>query len=111
MNRESPLAVKLLHAVHSIARHIHHPAPYLGTNGHRNRGSCIEHLHTPLQAVGTVHRDRTHRIFSNMLLDLHRELPSVLSFYQKGVMDTRQVPCHILTRKVEPDIDHRTYYL
>jgi hypothetical protein len=60
--------------VHSISGHVEHAAHHGFANGHRNRFPGIRYLLATLQSFRRRHRNGTHPVVAQVLLDLERQL-------------------------------------
>ena len=90
VDRVSPFFVERLHAVDRIAHDVHQPPFDLLADRHGNRAEVRYRFHSPAQAVGAVHRDGAHGVFTDVLLYFDDQDFSVVAPDLHGVVDAGQ---------------------
>ena len=81
MNRICTVAIEFFHSIDGVADYVHQTSFDLFAYRHCDRTSRRKYLHPALQAVGTIHGNRTYGIFTNVLLNFYNQLFAVVPFY------------------------------
>ncbi len=105
MDRKGTLAVQFSEAVDRVSCYVHHAAPDLGARRHGNRRAGRIDRHTPLETVRGIHRDGSHRLFSDVLFHFQSQGLSAGALHLESLADARQI--FRAFGEVEMHVDHR----